>query len=101
MANVRMKVNKDTKLSPESRERLEALKDRPVDCSDIPDSSPEELALIRMHIRQKRPKRRMFSLRLAVETIEWWRQMGAGYTSVMARLLDEARNHPEWIRTCL
>jgi uncharacterized protein (DUF4415 family) len=101
MAKVRVTVNKDTKLSPESRSRLKALKDRPVDCSDIPDSSPEELALIRMHIRQKRPKKRMFSLRLAVDTIEWWKKMGSGYTSVMARLLDEARKHPEWIKTCL
>jgi uncharacterized protein (DUF4415 family) len=96
-----MTVNKDTKLSPESRSRLEGLKDRIADCSDIPDSSPEELALIRMHIRQKRPKKRMFSLRLAIDTIEWWKQMGAGYTSVMARLLEEARNHPDWINTCL
>jgi uncharacterized protein (DUF4415 family) len=101
MAKVRVMVNKDTKLSPESLSRLEVLKDRPVDCSDIPDSSPEELALIRMHIRQKRPKKRMFSLRLAIDTIEWWKQMGSGYTSVMARLLDEARNHPEWIKVCL
>jgi uncharacterized protein (DUF4415 family) len=101
MAKVRVMVNKDTKLSPESQSRLEVLKNRPVDCSDIPDSNPEELALIRMHIRQKWPKKRMFSLRLAIDTIEWWKQMGSGYTSVMARLLDEARNHPEWIKVCL
>jgi hypothetical protein len=43
----------------------------------------------------------MFSLRLNISTIEWWQQMGAGYTSVMARLLNEAQNHPEWIKGCL
>jgi len=101
MAIVRKSVNKNTKLSPAAQARLKALKDRPVDLSDIPDSTPEELALIREHIREKRPKRRMFSLRLAIDTIEWWKKMGAGYTGVMARLLDEARNHPEWIKTCL
>jgi hypothetical protein len=36
-----------------------------------------------------------------VDTIAWWKQMGSGYTSLMARLLDEARNHPDWIRSCL
>jgi uncharacterized protein (DUF4415 family) len=101
MAIVRSVLNKNTKLSPESLARLEALKDRPVDCSDIPESTPEELALIRMHIREKRPKRRMFSLRLAIDTIDWWKNMGAGYTAIMSRLLDEARNHPDWIKNCL
>jgi hypothetical protein len=99
MANTRTKANK--KLSPESRAGPESPKDLPGDCPDTPDSNPEELALIRTHIRQKRPGKKMFSLRLATGTIEWWKQMGAGYTSVMARLLDEARNHPEWIKGCL
>jgi uncharacterized protein (DUF4415 family) len=101
MAMVRMTIDENTELSPESLARLEALKDRPVDYSDIPESTPEELELIRMHVRQKRPKRSMFSLRLNVDTIAWWKQMGSGYTSLMARLLDEARNHSDWIRNCL
>jgi uncharacterized protein (DUF4415 family) len=101
MAIVRKTLNKNTELSPESLARLEALKDRPVDFSDIPESTPEELELIRMHLRQKRPKRSMFSLRLPVDTIAWWKQMGPGYTAVMTRLLDEARNHPDWIKSCL
>jgi hypothetical protein len=43
----------------------------------------------------------MFSLRLPNETIQWWQQFGAGYTGVMARLLESAKNHPEWVKQCL
>jgi hypothetical protein len=47
--------------------------------------------------KRKNPKKRMFSLRLPCATIAWWKSLGKGYTGIMARLLEEAEKHPEWI----
>jgi len=80
--------------------RLAALKDRPIDYSDIPESTLEELEELRLLAIEKR-KKQMFSLRLKKSTVDWWKSFGDGYTGIMARLLDEARKHPEWIKKCL
>jgi uncharacterized protein (DUF4415 family) len=93
-------MNEWDKQSPESIARIEALDGRPIDTSDIPEATPEELKEIRRQVQENR-KKRMFSLRLANETIEWWQQLGSGYTGIMARLLEEAKTHPEWIKKCL
>jgi uncharacterized protein (DUF4415 family) len=100
MATIRVTATEKDQLSEESLTRLAALPDRPVDTSDIPESSPGELREIARQVREKR-KKRMFSLRLETVTIEWWQSLGDGYTGVMARLLEEATRHPEWIRQCL
>ena len=83
-----------------------ALKDRPIDYSDDPETTPEQdkemrrQAILRRQAQAKR-KRKMFSLRLMPDAIEWWQSFGDGYTSVMTRLLEEAWKHPEWIEECL
>jgi len=87
-------------LSDEAIIRLNALNDRPIDYSDIPRSTPEELRAGRLLAIEMR-KKQMFSLRLKKTTIEWWKSLGEGYTSIMARLLDEATRHPEWVKKCL
>jgi hypothetical protein len=101
MGIVRKTVYGPEPLTEEMIAELMALKDRPVDTSDIPESTPEELAEIRRQVMEKR-KKLMFSLRLQNSTILWWKQtMGDGYTGIMAKLLDEATRHPEWIKQCL
>jgi uncharacterized protein (DUF4415 family) len=100
MGMVRFTLTEDFQSSEESLKRLAALKDRPIDYSDIPESTPEEMEEMRLLAMQKR-KKQMFSLRLQTSTIEWWKTLGNGYTTIMARLLDEARKHPEWIKMCL
>ena len=100
MAIVRIQATEQDQLSEESLNRLAALQNRPVDSSDIPEASPQELREIARQVREKR-KKRMFSLRLEPATIEWWQSLGEGYTGVMARLLEEATRRPEWIRQCL
>ena len=87
-------------LSEESLARLNALDDRPIDYSDIPAQTIEEIREGRRRAMEMRRKQ-MFSLRLPTTTIEWWKSLGNGYTTIMARLLDEARRHPEWIKMCL
>ncbi|MDR2543158.1 MAG: BrnA antitoxin family protein [Treponema sp.] len=86
--------------SEESITRLKALDDRPIDYSDIPQHTVEQIREGRRLAIEMR-KKQMFSLRLPTSTIEWWKSFGSGYTGIMARLLEEARNHPEWIKKCL
>jgi len=98
---VKYTLTENSQLSEEALERLAALQDRPIDFSDIPELTPQEAAEIRRQRDQDR-KKQMFSLRIQNGTIKWWqRTIGEGYTTVMARLLDEATRHPEWIRECL
>jgi uncharacterized protein (DUF4415 family) len=102
MATVKMTLNPWDTLSPESVARLAALKDRAVDTSDIPEPSADELKEMARQARELR-KKKMFSLRIENGVIAWWRwNLGEGYTTVMAKLLEEAAvNHPEWIKECL
>jgi hypothetical protein len=100
MGTVHFTLTEDYQPSEESLKRLAALKDRPIDLSDIPESTPEEMEEMRLMAIEKR-KKRMFSLRLQVSTINWWKTFGNGYTGIMARLLDNAKKHPEWIKECL
>jgi len=86
--------------SEESIARLNALDNRPIDYSDIPDYSVEELLKMRQKAIEIR-KKQMFSLRLKTSTVEWWKSLGDGYTTIMARLLDEATRNPEWVKKCL
>ena len=96
----RVTLDKNYRLSQESIARLKVLDNRGVDTSDIPEATPKELEELKQQLKEKH-KKQMFSLRLSLSTVRWWQSLGAGYTSVMARLLDEARNHPEWIRKIL
>jgi uncharacterized protein (DUF4415 family) len=96
----RVTLDKNYTLSRESIARLKALENREADTSDIPEATKEELLELKSQLMEKR-KKQLFSLRLSTAAVTWWQSLGAGYTSVMARLLDEARNHPEWIRQVL
>jgi uncharacterized protein (DUF4415 family) len=102
MGMVRVISTGDEPITEESLARMAALKDRPIDYSDIPEMTDEQLAAVKRQIDEGRRNREMFSLRLYNGTVEWWREnIGAGYTTVMAQLLDEARKHPEWIKESL
>jgi uncharacterized protein (DUF4415 family) len=68
-----------------------------------PKLTSEELAEFRRvsEINAAERERVMCSIRLQKRTLDWWKSLGEGYTAVMARLLDEARNHPDLIKKCL
>ena len=105
MAMVRVNSS-DIKLTKEVLERMSALRDRPIDYSDDPEYTSEQLdemrrqAILRRQAAAKR-RRKMFSLRLESDAIEWWKSFGDGYTNIMTRLLEEAWKHPDWIEECL
>jgi uncharacterized protein (DUF4415 family) len=87
-------------LSEETVAELTRLKDRPIDYSDIPAMTHEEMQRGKL-MAIKKKKKQMFSLRLQTSTIKWWKQhVGYGYTGVLSGLLEEATKHPEWIKDC-
>jgi hypothetical protein len=99
---VRVTLTGDETVTEEGLKRMAALRDRPIDYSDIPEMTDQEIADVRRQIDEGRRNRDMFSLRLYNGTIEWWQKnIGKGYTTVMSKLLDEARKHPEWIKESL
>jgi len=79
------------------------MENRPIDYSDIPDYSREELRQMRRWAEERRreQKKMMYSLRLESGTVKWWQSLGKGYTSVMAKYLDYAKKHPEWVKECI
>lgn len=93
-------TNAPQQFSEEAIARLNTLDDKPIDYSDIPEYTIEEMQEMRRKALEIR-KKQMFSLRLQTSTINWWKSLGSGYTGIMARLLDEATKHPEWIKMCL
>ena len=95
----KMILNPGDKPSRETIARIEALRGKDPDTSDIAEASQEELREIARLAREKR-KKKMFSLRLTEDSIHWWQGLGEGYTGIMARLLEKAAHHPEWIRQC-
>ena len=102
MGIIMVKSTGDEPVTEEMLTELAALKDRPIDYSDIPEMTDQELADVKRQIDEGRRNREMFSLRLYSGTIEWWQKnIGKGYTTVMSRLLHEARKHPEWIKEAI
>jgi len=87
-------------ISEEDLALYEALDDRPIDYSDIPKCTREELREMRRlaEERRKRKVRKMYSLRLEAGTVRWWKLLGKGYTNIMAQFLDYAKKHPEWVK---
>ena len=101
MGMVKFTLTEDYVPSEEVLAELAALKDRPIDYSDIPPLTEAEIRDMRSMGKDLR-KRQMFSLRLQNSTIGWWKKnVGEGYTGVMANLLEEATKNPEWIKKSL
>jgi hypothetical protein len=59
--------------------------------------SPQQLEKI-AQVAKERRERVMFSLRLSRTSINWWKSLGKGYTGLMTKFLEEAPNHPEWVK---
>lgn len=77
--NVFITANSDTPLSEESKARLAALDDRPIDYSDIPPLSDEWLAeaAAQRKARTKKP----VSIRLDPDIIEFFKKEDVHYQS--------------------
>jgi uncharacterized protein (DUF4415 family) len=67
---------------------------------NCPKLTPEELAEFRKVNAAGREKVAC-TIRMQKNTLDWWKSLGEGYTSVMARILDEARNYPDLLKKCI
>jgi uncharacterized protein (DUF4415 family) len=64
---------------------------------DAPRLTNEELAEFKQ-INAENRKKIPCTLRLSKKSLEWWKSLGEGYTAAMARMLEDAQNHPEILR---
>jgi hypothetical protein len=87
-------------LSEEDLALEKEMENSPIDFSDIPKYSREQIREMRRlaEERRKRKVRKMYSLRLELGTVKWWKSLGEGYTGIMANFLDYAKKHPEWVK---
>ena len=65
-----------------------------VDAPRLTDKELSEFKQINAENRKKVP----CTLRLSKKSLEWWKSLGEGYTAAMARMLEDAQNHPEILR---
>ncbi|MCL2319468.1 MAG: BrnA antitoxin family protein [Treponema sp.] len=61
---------------------------------DAPKLSARELAEFKQ-INAENRKKVPCTLRISKQSLEWWKSLGEGYTAAMARMLEEAQNHPD------
>ncbi len=87
-------------LTEEQKKMLDALDGDPVPDEDCPAYSYEELKEMKRLADERRAERNKQSvtLRLTPETLRKARALGKGYTSILARIIENALNDPETIR---
>jgi uncharacterized protein (DUF4415 family) len=67
---------------------------------DCPEATPEQLALFAAEAR-KRNLKHTVGLRLSQKTIEQYKALGKGYTSIMASVLEYVIKNPELLKKAL
>jgi len=78
----------------------EAAKKPIVSDKDSPVYSAKQLANLYLESK-KLNKKQTVGIRLNQKTLEQYRDLGKGYTGIMAAVLDYAINHPEVLRKAL
>jgi len=64
---------------------------------DAPRLTSVELAEFKQ-INAENRKKIPCTLRLSKQSLDWWKSLGEGYTSAMARMLEDAQNYPEILK---
>lgn len=91
-------------LTPQEKEMLEKLKDRPIEFDeDSPKLTAEQLAQFKRVSEERRADRRKqtVTLRLSPQALNKARSLGKGYTSVLSRILENALSDNEFIKRYL
>ena len=95
------KLKQSDKPSKEQLKRIEqASKITAVHDKDSPVYTPEQLAHLYLESK-KLSRKQTVGIRLNQKTIEQYKNMGKGYTGIMAAVLDYAITHPEVLRKAL
>ena len=75
-----------------------AAEKRPITYTDAaPRLTNKELAEFKQ-INAENRKKIPCTLRISKKSLEWWKSLGEGYTAAMARMLEDAQNHPEILK---
>jgi uncharacterized protein (DUF4415 family) len=64
---------------------------------DAPQLTVKELAEFKQVNAESR-KKVPCTLRISKKSLEWWKSLGDGYTAAMARMLEDAQNHPSILK---
>ena len=95
------KLKPSDKLTTEQVKRIEqAVKIPIVPDEDSPVYTPKQLANLFLESK-KLGRKKTVGIRLNQKTIEQYKDLGKGYTGIMAAVLDYAINHPEVLRKAL
>jgi uncharacterized protein (DUF4415 family) len=86
------------KPTKEQIEEIRAAEKRTITYTDdAPRLTSEELAEFKQ-INAENRKKIPCTLRLSKQSLDWWKSLGEGYTSAMARMLEDAQNYPEILK---
>jgi len=99
--NITTKLKPGDKPTKKQLERIERAANMPVVFDkDSPVYTPEQLAWL--YTESKRlGKKQTVGIRLNQKTIEQYKNLGKGYTGIMAAVLDYAIRHPDMIKKAL
>ena len=75
-----------------------AAEKRPITYTTLaPQLTDKELSEFKKINAEKR-KKIPCTLRISKQSLDWWKSLGGGYTAAMARILEDAQNHPEILK---
>lgn len=98
---IRKEIDLNAPLTDEQKQKLEALKDRPIEFDeDCPELTEEQLSQFKRASEERRAERRKqtVTLRLSPQALKKAQSLGKGYTSVLSRILESALNDNEVIK---
>ena len=101
---VKKKIDINKALSKEQRQMIEALEQRKIEEDrDNPELTLEELREFKRVSEENHEnrKKQTVTIRLSPQTLEKAKSLGKGYTSVLARILENGLNDADIIRKCL
>ena len=79
-------------------EEIRAAGKRPITYTDdAPRLTVRELAEFKQ-VNAENRRKVPCTLRISKKTLEWWKSLGEGYTAAMARMLEDAQNHPNILK---
>ena len=64
---------------------------------DAPKLTNEELAEFKQ-VNAENRRKVPCTLRISKKSLDWWKSLGEGYTAAMARMLEDAKNHPDILK---
>ena len=95
---VRETLQAGQKPTKKQLEEIWAAEKMPITYTELaPQLTDEELAEFKQ-INAEGRKKVPCTLRISKKSLDWWKSLGEGYTAAMARMLEDAQNHPDILK---